>query len=437
MNARLGGVRRRQERLIVFLAVTLTNVVVWLDVAKFGVLTPFWAKDLHLTTVQISSVTAAYLLGYFPLLFLAGILADRIGAKRLLLVCIGGVTVVSGSMAFVHTAEELWIRQLVFGVMFGLLWAPCNRMIAVWFPSQERAKYTAIWMSTTLLSGVIAAPIALPIAHHWSWQAAFLIISALAVPVFVYLWVSVTDRPEDKRGISAEELAYIQSGRDDEARGRRVSWAEIKQGLSQRSVLTMTIATGLATTPTWLTGPWVSYGLINGYKVNPDVVAVLLPIAGLMPVVYGFFNGHALMSWFGGRTRHMLALGPAIGAVAFLAAALFEPSYVVWALLLSGVGFLTDPMFWGTINAYWADLASPELTGTLNGISAALQVAVGYVLVHESGKWINASIQGPSQLDVIWIVGGIVYVLAIIPVYLSREVSVANAGALQRTAHVS
>lgn len=91
------------KRKFVFMAVVLTNFVVWLDTAKFGVLNPFWAKELNLSPSQISSVAASYLLGYFPLLLVAGVLADRLGARRILLICLAGVTVLSASMAAVHS----------------------------------------------------------------------------------------------------------------------------------------------------------------------------------------------------------------------------------------------------------------------------------------------------------------------------------------------
>jgi MFS family permease len=414
------------KRFVVFGAILLVNFVVWLDSAKTGALVPFWAASLHLTPPQISSILASYLLGYFPMLFLAGIVADRIGAKLLLLICIGGVIVLSASMAFVTSYEEFWIRNLIFGVFFGLLWAPCNRLISVWFPPQERPKFAAIWMSSTLLSGVVAPLIALPIAAHISWQAAFLVVAILGVPGMIYFWVAVTDQPVKKKGISQEELAFIQSGREEE-QGRVVSWKEILASMKSRSIITMIIATGLATTPTWLYS-WATYGLITLKHINPDVIAIAAPIALLVPIVYGFFNGWTVNHLFRGHTRPVLALGPVFCAVGFLTVGIFNPdSYIVWLFLLASVAFMVDPLFWGTINSYWAGIAKPEVTGTLNGISAALQVAVGYYILNASGNWLNTSAQGSAQLSPVWIIGGIIALVAIIPILLSKDVIVAQA----------
>lgn len=408
------------RRRLVFIAILLVNFTVWLDVSKFGLLSPFWSKDLHLNPSQISGATASYLLGYFPVLFVAGVLADRVGAKRMLVICISGVIVMSASMAFVTTYGEMWWRNLIFGIFFGFLWAPCNRLLAVWFPGSFGARATSIWMSSTLLAGVIAPAIALPIAHHASWQDAFLVVAALGLPALVLLLMFVADSPERARHITPEEVAAIRAGHAGDTKAR-LPFRELARSLAKPSVITMAIATGLATTPTWLTGPWVPYGLITLDKVNPDTIAWVSPLLSTIPVLYGLGNGWIVDHVFGGRTKPVLALGPALGAVGFiLGIALSSAYWVVWGGLMLGIAFLCDPMFWGTVNSYWSRLVRPEATGTLNGLSAALQVGVGWYITNQSGHWINAHAQGRAQLNPIWTVGAILFAAAIIPVVISK-----------------
>jgi MFS family permease len=408
--------------------ILFVNFVVWLDSAKFSLLNPFWSADLHLTPVQISSVTASYLLGYFPLLLLAGILADRIGAKQMLIICIVGVTVLSATMAFVHTYGEMWWRNFVFGIFFGFLWAPSQRLLSVWFPGALGARATSTWMSSTLIAGVIAPAIALPLANHLSWRDAFLIVAALGVPALVLLFLFTANKPERMRGITADEVLQIRAEHRGAEVREKLTFRELAAALKNRSVLTMVIATGLATTPTWLSGPWLPYGLITLEGVNPDTIAWVSPLIALIPVLFGLVNGTLVARLFGGRTRPWLALGPACGAVGFaLGVVLNDSSWVVWGLFIGAFAFLCDPMFWGTVNSYWAGIARPEVTGTLNGAAAALQVAVGWFITDLSGGWVDTSATGRAQLDTIWTVGAVMFAVAIVPVLLSREVRVTQA----------
>jgi MFS family permease len=416
------------KRGLMLVSILFLNFVVWLDSAKFSLLNPFWSTELHLAPAQISSVTASYLLGYFPLLLLAGILADRIGAKQMLIICIVGVTVLSSTMAFVHTYEEMWWRNFFFGIFFGFLWAPSQRLLSVWFPGALGARATSTWMSSCLVAGVVAPAIALPLANHLSWRDAFLIVAALGIPALILLMLYTSNRPDKLRGISADEVARIQEEHRGAEVREKLTFRELLGSLRNRSILTMIIATALATTPTWLSGPWLPYGLITLEKVNPDTIAWVSPLIAVVPVAFGLINGSLVARFFGGRTRPWLALGPACGAVGFLlGVVLHDSSWVLWGFFIGAFAFLCDPMFWGTVNSYWAGIARPEVTGTLNGASAAMQVAVGWIITDQSGKWIDTSVSGRAQLDIIWIVGAILFAVAIIPVLLSREVRVHQA----------
>jgi hypothetical protein len=189
----------------------------------------------------------------------------------------------------------------------------------------------------------------------------------------------------------------------------------------------MAIATALGTAPTWLPVLWLPYGLITVEKVNPDTVAWVIPLITVIPVLYGLVNGTLVARLFGGRTRPWLALGPACGAIGFgLAIALHNATWIAWAIMLAGIAYLSDPMFWGTISSYWAGLARPEAAGTLNGVSAAFQVGVGWYITNHSGHWFDATATGRAQLDRIWLIGAIIFAAGIIPVLLSREVRVSG-----------
>ncbi|WP_423797925.1 MFS transporter [Neobacillus sp. SAB-20_R2A] len=415
-----------KKRFIVLAIVFAINFVVWMDESVFAVLTPLWSGSLKLTTAQIGSASAAYLLGYFPVLFIAGILSDRIGAKKMLVICLVGVSVLSASMAFVDSYSTLYLRNIVFGIFFGFLWAPCNKMMAMWLPSRERARYAAIWMSFTMASGAIGAIVALPISDAIGWEKVFLLVSVLAIPLIFFLIFKTTDRPEDFKGISKEEVAYIYSDQPsiEEQNAEKFQWSHLRDLFKQRTVWTMAIATGLGTTPTWLIGTWGSYTLLNEFKVTPATASMMIFFVTFIPIIFGFLSGPMINKFFGGKCRPALAFGPLVSGLAFFSAALLSPNYIVWAILISGFGFFCNPFFWGTVNAYWAGIAKPEYSGTLNGLSAALQVAFGYILVNMSGKWIDPSVSGPAALNKIWIIGGCVFLATIVLVYLSKEVRV-------------
>ena len=418
----LAAGQKRRTRWFIFVILLYANFCVWLLSSKMGLLAPFWSKDLGIDPVGIGEILAAYLLGYFPLLLICGVLADWVGAKRMIIICLVGVIGVSAWMTFVHTRDELWMRNLIFGIFFGFLWAPINKLMGQWFPAKELTTVTAIWMGSVLGTGIVAGPLALPIAARFGWQAAFWAIVALSIPALILFWIFVTEKPEQNKSMSAEEKAYIAAGRFVES-GEKVSLSDQIKALWQPSVLLMSIAAGTATVPTWMLS-WTSYGVITLEKINPDTLAAISPFFTLILVILSFFNGWMLSHLARGRTKVLLAAGQFLCAAGFFAAGLIPMNWILWLFCLSVMGFLSDITFWGTVNTYWAGLVGAKYLGTVGGVSAALQVAIGWYLTNNSGTWLDTSATGLAQLSPLWIIGGAIYVFSAIPVFFCKPVNV-------------
>jgi hypothetical protein len=101
--------------------------------------------------------------------------------------------------------------------------------------------------------------------------------------------------------------------------------------------------------------------------------------------------------------------------------------WLPWALLIGGAVVIANLACYGTMNVYWAGLVGPRFTGVLSGITACLQVVAGQVLVNLSGSWFRKGVEGHAQLDVVMAVGGVIMLVALAPVLLSREVTVRSA----------
>ena len=418
------ALRDTNKRRLVLFTVVFTNFVVWMDIGKFGLLTPFWSADLRLDTEQIGSISSAYLLGYFPMLFIAGVLADRFGPKPTLVACISGVTVLGGSMVFVTSYSEMWWRNFIFGMFFGLLWGPCQRMLAVWFPSIDIPRVTATWVGAMMLSGLVEPIIALPMAHAWGWRFTFITISALGIPAMLMLIFLTSSNPSTMKGISSQELAYIQSGRP--ATVKRIAFSEIVRAFKNRTVILLVIGGGLATTSTWLTATWASYAALKVGGADPIMLAWVIPVLAIPGVAYAFMHGRVVDKVFKGRLKPPMLIGVLLPAAGFFAAALIPglPWYA-WLFFASTLGFLTNPLVWGSLNPFFVRVARPEVVGTLNGVAAALQTIGGYVLVSLSGGWINSELKGLDQFTLMLCIGGVVFLVAAIPLLLINEKKVA------------
>lgn len=414
---RLWGKRHTLLAIICFI-----NFSIWLDEGVFGILTPYWATSLHLTPVQIGTGSAAYLLGDFPLLFVGGMLADRFGPRLMLLICVFGCAILSASMLLVHNYEALFIRNALFGIFFGFLWPSCNRILATWLPAHERTRFTALWYSSMMFAFVVGPLLGLSLAQHARWEDGFLVVAVLGVPAFLLLLFAVKDHPKQVASISAYELQVIYTGLDHTKVDESFSWLGLAKLFTRRSVLAMIAATMVSTTPAWLLNSWGVYQLIHISHVNPQIVSYLVAISYLVIVIYGFFHGWVFKHIFKGRCRPALVCGSILSGIGFFIAAYTSSPYV-FVFTAFVVGNLCGAFYWSTLNAYWANLVEPKYVGTMSGISGSAQVIGGFILVNQSGHWVEPSL-GIHALSKIFIVGGLVFFSTIIPIFIAKAIKI-------------
>ena len=377
------------KRQYAFICCCLVQIMVWSDEFTFATLTPYWSAHFSFDPVQIASISSAYLLGYFPMLLVGGVLADIIGARKNLLIAVAGCGILSLCMLACTGSDTMWWRNFAFGIFFGFAWAPENKMMANWLPASERAARASLWGTLSTASQIFIAPLSLMIASHLNWQAAFVLVTIVSVPVFI-LVSRVKDNPADQKGISQEEVDYINAGRDEEAlKNEKMNLKAIGGILKDWNCWVALIAMSMATMPTWCVATWGSYVLISGYGMSSEGAASLIATMSLMPVAFSLLTGFFLKKVFRGNIKLLFVFAPVIGISAFLISSFGDVSAVTAGVLLFGVAYCTNAWGWGGANMYWGAYAKPETWGTLNGLVSFTQVGLGYVFVQFSGAWVR------------------------------------------------
>ena len=191
-----------------------------------------------LTKAQMSAVDAAFLVAYAAGQFLWGVLGDRKGARRLVLLGIVGSILTAAAMGLSSAA-------VLFGVFFGLHglfqsagWAPLAKNISDWFGRRERGVIMGWWSTNYVVGGIVAAPLAgLSAELFSSWRFGFFGPAAgLGAVALLFLWLQ-RDRPSDV-GLPEVEPSRTAPGPPAAGRARRgASWADIAGVFKNRVVL--------------------------------------------------------------------------------------------------------------------------------------------------------------------------------------------------------
>jgi EmrB/QacA subfamily drug resistance transporter len=159
----------------VLATMTVCLLVVITGNTILNVALPTLQRELGATQGELQWVIDAYILAFAGLLFTWGVIGDRIGRKKVLLIGLSVFAVASTFAAFSDSAVQLVVWRAAMGVGGAAVQPTTLAVITNVFPPGERGRAIGVWASTAGI-GVAGGPLAGgAVLQHFSWGAVFLI----------------------------------------------------------------------------------------------------------------------------------------------------------------------------------------------------------------------------------------------------------------------
>ncbi|RST77374.1 MFS transporter [Siminovitchia acidinfaciens] len=161
--------------------------------------------DLSLTKAQIGLLPAALFLGQSLVSMPAGLLADKIGSRKLLMllaVCLGASFFF---MTFTSSLIPLLAVVVIGGIGYGASHPATNRGIMFWFPADKRGTAMGIKQMGVTFGSAMAALVLLPLAGYWGWRPAVLMASVILLAAGVLTYFSYKEPEEKKANLSTKK----------------------------------------------------------------------------------------------------------------------------------------------------------------------------------------------------------------------------------------
>jgi DHA2 family multidrug resistance protein-like MFS transporter len=147
---------------------------------------PSIALDLEPTSAQQLWIIDAYPLVLASLLVTMGVLGDRFGRRRMLLIGATGFGIVSALGAFAPTAEALIAARAAMGVFGAMLMPSTLSLLRTIFADRDQRRLAiAIWAAGFSAGAALGPIVGGALLEHFAWGSVFL----LAVPVLIPLLV--------------------------------------------------------------------------------------------------------------------------------------------------------------------------------------------------------------------------------------------------------
>ncbi|MFJ8258734.1 MFS transporter [Peribacillus asahii] len=140
-------------------------------------------EDLSLTSTETGLILSSFFLGYALMQLPGGIMADKFGAKRILLIAVIAWSIFTGLTAVAGTLGVLLVIRFLFGIGEGGFQPSASKIISTSFPENERSKVMSIMLSSSGIMGMLVPIISAALLVTIGWRAFFVIAGLLGIVI--------------------------------------------------------------------------------------------------------------------------------------------------------------------------------------------------------------------------------------------------------------
>ena len=415
VNPQLVGQTVGKYRWTICALLFFATTVNYLDRQVLSLLAPDLSREFGWSNTDYANIAAAFQFVYAISMLFAGRVVDKIGTKAAFSVAIcvwscgalmhafsvsmgHGIGVLCGALGIAVMPASIagfMLSRAVLAVGEAGNFPTAIKATAEYFPKKERALATGIFNSGANI-GAVLAPICVPlIAGIWGWQAAFIMIGMLGF-IWMSVWITLYEKPEQQKRLSARELAYIRSDQPAQAgapaaaqAGKKVSWFQL---LKYRQTWAFAFGKFMTDGVWWFFLFWLPTYLSAQYGMKGDSIVVPLAVLYSMTMV-GSIGGGWFPSYFmargaapyDGRMKAMLVIA-FFPLVVLLAQPLGYLGFWVPVLLI-GVGASAHQAWSANIFTTVSDMFPQKTVASVIGIGG-MAGGIGGVLLTKLGGWV-------------------------------------------------
>lgn len=410
------GVPKNQKmthvRWMIVLLLFIVTTINYADRATISIAGPAIAKELGITALQMGYIFSAWGWAYVVCQLPGGWLLDRFGTKRVYLLSLlfwSFFTFAQGGVVFLHgiaAVTVLFVLRFLLGVAESPSFPGNSRVVAAWFPAQERGTASSIFNAAQYFASVIFVPLMGWIITTFGWHHIFTFMGIVGF-LMAWAWIHYIHDPSDHPSINEAELQYIKDGgglinidsaqknnSDKKVEGPQLGY--IKQLFSNRLTVGVYIAQYCINALTFFFITWFPVYLVQDRGMTilkAGFVASLPAICGFLGgILGGIFSDFLLHR---GKSLSVARKTPIVLGM-FFAMSMFAANYtnndmiVIAVMALSYFGKAFGALGW----AVNSDIAPKQIVGLSGGVmnmcgnlsSIVTPIVIGY-MVHTYGNF--------------------------------------------------
>lgn len=370
-------------RYLLVLWLFVLSAVAYLDRTNISIAGVQISREFAVDNTHLGWIFSAFLIGYATFQIPAGLLARRLGPRRILFFGVAWCSVFAALTALISPALRgalllLALARFGLGVGEAVMYPAASQFVKRWFPVDERGKANGLIFAGVGIGAGLTPPVVTAIILRHGWRAAFWFSAAIDAAASLVWYVVARDTPAEhplageaeKVLIDGQQNQFSQSTSPVNAvRGTKpaVPWAKI---FSSKEVFALTSSYFAFGYVAWIFFAWfyIYMAQVRGLNLKASAAFSMLPFIAM---TLGSLGGGVVSDWiaarFGLRKGRCLlpALSFASTAVLLIVGSRVHSAAAGGLILACGAGvlYISQSAFW----AVTADIAG-ENVGVVSAI---------------------------------------------------------------------
>jgi MFS family permease len=146
----------------------------------------------------------------------SNLIMTKVGARKTIFTCVFGWGLSSMATMFVRSPPQFYVVRFTIGLFEAGFFPGVILFFTYWFPSERRAKITGMFMSATVVAGVVSGLLSGPLMTYLGgrgglrgWQWLFLIEGFPSIILGIVSYFCLQDRPEHAKWLTDVEKRLV------------------------------------------------------------------------------------------------------------------------------------------------------------------------------------------------------------------------------------
>ena len=371
------------KRYLLVLWLMVMSAVAYLDRTNISIAGVQIGREFKIDNTHLGWVFSAFLIGYAAFQIPGGVLARRLGPRRVIALGViwsGLFTALTASVPSGLRGALLVLILIRFSLAAGeaVIYPAANQFVERWFPIEERGKANGIIFGGVGLGSGLTPLLVTAIILHFGWRASFRFSSVVVLMAGTIWYLAARDTPEEHPWVRAGELEEIVRGRGD-GRGKAAHgssgaksstpWGKL---FRSKEILALTLSYFTYGYIAWIFFSWFYIYLVQvrGLNLKTSAVYSMFPfIAMTLGSLLGGVASDWLVRHYSARIGrcYLPAFALAFTSVLLVAGSRAHHAQTASIVLACGAGalYLSQSCFW-SVTADYAGEHAGVVSGMMN-----------------------------------------------------------------------